>query len=583
HVATGSEVRSYDLATRALVSVTPVGGASAVAVDRAAHRLVIGASDGTIAVALLEALDEARAAGVDGLALGTQELARLDGPVSRIHVTEDGAALVALVGGRAIMIDAEGRTTGEIELGDVAQLTDAGRTAALVADAAEVADPNAAAEELADLLGGDAARYLDRLAPGGAGLVLGVVPADLREDVDAAVGDGALAGIAVTELPRVAAATADGLTFLLPAAGEVSSDLQLEGGASGVALVTGVDDAKLYFSTNAPDGPKFGVVVVGGDDADKDPALNRTYPLPGRASWVAYDEASQQVHVLGSAPGDEATSTVYVVEPHANAVYADARLTAEPVAWAMDSNSLYPADDRQQLLVFEASGSTASVEVGSHAFAWRMPGIIAGTLMAILLYLLARMLFRRREVAVILGILLVADGMLFVQARIGMNDAYVGLFIVAAYTLFAALWTGTWRWRGAFWLTMPAIGLLLGLALASKWVAAYAIGALGILILARSALGRLVLLGGMIVVTTVLGYLAISVPEGQTGGNLTFALIMIGLTLTAVVVTVLHPIGWSDDEVRFAVGAPVAAGGVVALAAVALGRIDTQIVLGSLA
>ena len=30
---------------------------------------------------------------------------------------------------------------------------------------------------------------------------------------------------------------------------------------------------------------------------------------------------------------------------------------------------------------------------------------------------------------------------------------------------------------------MPAIGVLLGLALASKWVAAYAIGALGILVL----------------------------------------------------------------------------------------------------
>ena len=39
------------------------------------------------------------------------------------------------------------------------------------------------------------------------------------------------------------------------------------------------------------------------------------------------------------------------------------------------------------------------------------------------------------------------DGMLFVQSRIGMNDAYVALFIVAAYTLFAALWTGRLRFR----------------------------------------------------------------------------------------------------------------------------------------
>ena len=49
-----------------------------------------------------------------------------------------------------------------------------------------------------------------------------------------------------------------------------------------------------------------------------------------------------------------------------------------------------------------------------------------------------------------------------------MNDVYVGLFIVAAYTLFAALWTGWWRWRGAFWVAMPVIGVLLGLALARE-------------------------------------------------------------------------------------------------------------------
>ena len=93
-----------------------------------------------------------------------------------------------------------------------------------------------------------------------------------------------------------------------------------------------------------------------------------------------------------------------------------------------------------------------------------------------------------------------------------MNDVYVGLFIIAAYTVFAALWTGWWRGRAAFWLGMPVIGVLLGLALASKWVAAYAIGALVLLILVRSALGRVLAILGMIGFTTVLGYMAISVP-----------------------------------------------------------------------
>ena len=89
---------------------------------------------------------------------------------------------------------------------------------------------------------------------------------------------------------------------------------------------------------------------------------------------------------------------------------------------------------------------------------------------------------------------------------------------------------------------MPVVGVLLGLALASKWVAAYAIGALGILVLARSALGRLLLIVAMIGLTGVLGYMAMAVPEGSTAsGNLVFTLIMIGLTLAAVAITAYRP------------------------------------------
>ena len=58
---------------------------------------------------------------------------------------------------------------------------------------------------------------------------------------------------------------------------------------------------------------------------------------------------------------------------------------------------------------------------------------------------------------------------------------------------------------------MPLIGLLLGLALASKWVAAYAIGALVLLLLVRSALGRVLAILGLIAITGVLGYLAMAV------------------------------------------------------------------------
>ena len=317
-------------------------------------------------------------------------------------------------------------------------------------------------------------------------------------------------------------------------------------------------------------------------------------PLPGPGTSVAYDEASQMIHILGLAPDatDAGPWTVYVVDPVGNppAVFADARLPDGfvPAAWAADFNPTYPSEDRQQLLVFDADGTSQAIDTGSHAFAWRMPGVIAGAITAALLYLLARILFKRRSVAALVGLFVIADGMFFVQSRIGMNDVYVGLFIIAAYTVFAALWTGWWRGRAAFWVGMPVIGVLLGLALASKWVAAYAIGALVLLILVRSALGRVLAILGMIGLTTVLGYMAISVPAaaGATDpgfGNLTFLLIMVALTLLAVVVAVIHPIAWTDDEMRFAVGAPVVLGALVFFGALATGRLDSELVIGSLA
>ena len=117
------------------------------------------------------------------------------------------------------------------------------------------------------------------------------------------------------------------------------------------------------------DDPGYEIVAVGGDSADNGPvAIGGRRPLPGVGSSVAYDDATQQIHVLGRALAPEAPQaadadgwTVYVIEPHANAVYADARLPAgiEPAAWALDVESDYPAEDREQLLVFGADGRTA--------------------------------------------------------------------------------------------------------------------------------------------------------------------------------------------------------------------------------
>ena len=587
HVVTGSELRSYDLQTRRLIATTPIAGAEALAVDPVLDRVYVATAGGEIVTVDQSPLDTLRSGGVASPAAPVA-FATADGPIVQLYATDDGGTLfVATADGKLeTFLASTGERVGSVPLPGIAGFAPVGSGPAVTASAGSVEDPSAVATTLASILGGEAATYKDRLASSADQIVLGgIVGAQQRADVLAAIKDGRLAGLAVEDVPRVAVAAADGVDFVDPGTGEVISTTPLDGGAHGIAAISGVDDPKLYATTGGSTSGSPGgvaVIVTGGTPAKDGPTVQQTIALPGAGTRVAFDDASEMVHVLGATPDDEG-QTIYVIEPHGNAVFADARLPFTPVALAVDVAKLYPSADRQQILAFDASGELATVELGKHAFAWRLPGVIAGALMAGLLYLLTRILFRRRTIALLVGVMAIADGMFFVQSRIGMNDAYVGLGIVAAYTLFAALWTGAWRWRGAFWLAMPVIGFLLGLALASKWVALYAIGALGLLILARSALGRLIVLGGLIVMTAVLGHIAIAVPAGGGFGNLPFVAIMIGLTAVAAAVIVLHPIAWSDDEIRFAVGAPAALGVVVGLAAVALGKAGATIVIGPLA
>jgi hypothetical protein len=602
HVATGSELRTYDLRTRVLRSVVAAPGISALAFDPVGDRLVLGYEDGRLATL------DATTIGLAGIDLGPAPapLVTLDHPIERLLVADDGATIAAASADRLSLVDAaEGRRIGTLDLTQIADLAPGGSGPALIATLADVTDTGAVAARLADLLGGEARDYEAQLTDPQAGPTVNLGEpgsGEVRDQVNAAIADGSLPGLSVEEVDRIAVATRSGVAFVDTSRAAVVTTVGLAGGAHGLALVTDLDDLKLYATAGLPTSPVYTVIALAGDSAKDGPTSLGTHPLPAPGTRVLYDRSSQQIHVLGRVPSsassaDDAPSstdagsatstgwTVYVIEPHANAVYADAKLPAgfEPAAIVADIEPSYPSDDPQQVLVFDPSGATAEIGIGSHAFAWRLPGVIAGALTAALLYLLARILFRRRLVAALVGVFVLVDGMFFVQSRIGMNDAYVGLFLVAAYTVFAALWTGWLRGRLAFWLGMPIIGVLLGLALASKWVAAYAIGALVLLILVRSAVGRLLAIAGLIGLTSVLGYMAISVPEGSGFGNLTFLLIMVGLTLVAVIVTVIHPIGWSREEVWFAILAPVVTGGLLLIAAAVTGQLGLSFAVGSVA
>jgi len=525
------QVRSYDLVTRQLIATWTVPGATTLSVDASAHRVFVGTADGSILTIDTLGLDGLRstntpamsAAGptVEALAWATAGAA-----VQQIHATSDGTAVEVVAGDPAaaslITLDAGSTAeTGRVAVSGVKAIVDHGSNTVAVADG-------------------------------------------------------------------------KGIQFVDTSTAQVSATLGLDGPVGGLTATTGLNNDPLYASYLASDGPTMAQVGSPDPSTHVAPVTSR-FRLPGDAAgMVSFDAASRMLHVVGTtAAGDNGgpggQPTVYVIDPNgsppSNAVYADAALPFDAAAIAMDANQQYPSTDREELLAFSSNGEMANVPVGQHAFAWRLPGVLAGVLMGGLIYVLARMLFRRRSIAIFAAFLVLVDGMLFVQSRIGMNDTYVGLGIVAAYVIFAWLWLkpgGTRRHWIAWAIGMPILGVTLGLALASKWVAAYAIGGLGILVLGRSALGRLLVILGMVGASAVLGYIAISVPEGQAGGNYMFLAIMVGLTALAVVAAILHPIAWTWEEQRLAIWGPIVIGAGVVLVSLGLGLANGEHHLGPL-
>ena len=406
-----------------------------------------------------------------------------------------------------------------------------------------------------------------------------------KANIDAAIADGRLAGLSVEDVPRVADRDRRRRDVRrLPRPATSWRRRPRSTAAPSASPSSTVDDPKLYVTTGGPTAEAPGgvtIIAVGGDAAKNGPTVQRTMPMPAAGRRVSRGTRRPRWSTSSASSPDGDGWTIYVIEPHANAVFADARLPFEPSAWsALTSPRRIPADDRQQILAFE--DERPGRERRDRQARVRLAPARASSpapLMAGLLYLLARILFRRREIAVLVGIFALVDGMLFVQSRIGMNDAYVALGILAAYTLFAAIWTGCLALarrvlgrdaadRGLPW---PGAGLEMGRPLRDRRHS----GSCPHPERARPAGPDRPRLIGL---TGVLGHLALVVPAGGGLGNLPFVVIMIGLTSIAAVVNVLHPIAWSDDETRFAVGAPAALGVIVALGAIGLGQAGTQFV-----
>jgi hypothetical protein len=342
---------------------------------------------------------------------------------------------------------------------------------------------------------------------------------------------------------RIYVTSASGLTsYVASDLSSVRSSL-IDGGAATVVSVDWFDGPRLYVAGR--DGVR--VYNVKNESA----TLMAQITIPG-ATAIVPNDASRMVHVV--APGPDGTgASLWTIEPNGNARFADVAVDADALTLGASGAALDASAERAdggsgELLLAAPSGAMTQVSVGELAAGWRWPGVIAGALAAALLVLLARLLTERRDVAALVGVLALLDGAGFVQSRIGMNDVYLLALLLGGAVAFVAWLQG--RARGALsgGLLLVVAGLLLGGALASKWVALYGIFGLGIIWLARTAPGRLLVAGGLALLGAALLPPALAVADGSTRiPNLPFAVVL-ALLLVATGAAIYRAGGISRRE-----------------------------------
>ncbi len=159
YVATGSELRAYDLQTRRGVGTIDAPGATTLALDRSGHRLFVGTDAGDVLVLeTSSSFDIQRETGQGAATFVPDVFSNAGGPISHLFATDDGSAVLAVVEDEVVSLDgSDGAEIGRATVPGAVQIAGAGTGDVLHADPFAVIDHEAAAATLAEILGGDAA------------------------------------------------------------------------------------------------------------------------------------------------------------------------------------------------------------------------------------------------------------------------------------------------------------------------------------------------------------------------------------------------------------------------------------------
>ena len=129
------------------------------------------------------------------------------------------------------------------------------------------------------------------------------------------------------------------------------------------------------------------------------------------------------------------------------------------------------------------------IDLGFNTFGWRIAACLFGVLCIPMMYLFARRLWPNRLFAIAAATLVCFDGMFFIQSRIGMIDIFPIFFILLAYFVFLVHIQS--RTFNASIASLVALGVVLGIGIASKWIVLAAWASIVFFLVMRAALRSL--------------------------------------------------------------------------------------------
>lgn len=125
--------------------------------------------------------------------------------------------------------------------------------------------------------------------------------------------------------------------------------------------------------------------------------------------------------------------------------------------------------------------ATGIILFGDNSFGWRVFSAFLGTVCVLLVFLIARELFKEENLGLLTTFIFAMDGLALVQSRIAMNDIFLTCFSLAAFYFLVKFRTS----KKIKTNSLLMAGFFIGLAISTKWTGIYNLLIVGVIFLSK--------------------------------------------------------------------------------------------------